>query len=46
MLNIDKVFCINIKTSIERKKQFEQNFPELINSPIFVLFPSEKVNED
>ena len=31
MLNIDKVFCINIKTSIERKKQFEENFAQKVN---------------
>lgn len=46
MLNIDKVFCINIKTSIERKKQFEENFPELINSPIFEWYHPERDNEN
>jgi len=43
MLNgIDKIFCINITTSTDRKEKFTKNFPELVESPQFEWFFVER----
>lgn len=44
--NIDRVFCINLKTSTDRKENFKSNFPELVKSGIFEWYGAERDTEN
>lgn len=43
---IDKIFCINLITSVDRKEEFTRRFPELVNSSIFEWYTAERDNEN
>jgi glycosyl transferase family 25 len=43
---IDKVFCISLDTSIDRQKQFESRFPELVKSETFEWYKVKKDSEN
>lgn len=46
MNNIDKIFCINLKESKDRKQLFSERFKELVNSNIFQWFETDRDSEN
>ncbi len=43
---IDKIFCINLITSVNRKEVFMERFPELVGSGVFEWYTTERDNEN
>ena len=44
--NIDKIFCINLVGSENRKQEFLNRFPELTKDPIFEWYATERDSEN
>ncbi len=44
--DIDKIFCINLITSIDRKEVFSDRFPALVTSDIFEWYTTERDNDN
>lgn len=44
--NIDRIFVLSLKTSIERQLKFKENFPELIKLNIFEWFLVDRDNKN
>ncbi len=44
--DIDKIFCINLITSSDRKEAFSSRFPVLVNSSIFEWYTTERDAND
>jgi len=43
---IDKVFCMSLDTSVDRQKEFERRFPELVKMTIFEWFITTRDTEN
>lgn len=43
---IDKIFCINLISSVDRKEVFSNRFPELVGSSVFEWYTTERDNEN